>query len=463
MATATQTNDGNRTYLDEPFIPFSLTRIDDEHIRIFDGRAEQIIAVDCTAPRLPPDLIGAVMTGVAGDVARNVLDLHRLWGGIVAGATRAGPTDEALQQAYTQAYGPPQPAPVLVRLADVVAAPVQWLWEGRIAVGKTTMLAGDPGLGKSFLTLDMAARISTGMPWPDCPTLPNPAGGVVLLNCEDDLADTIRPRLDRMGADCTRITALAGVRTISGETGQMVERAFSLDRDVPRLEAAIRATPGCRLVIIDPITAYLGDADSHKNAEVRALLAPLGDLAARCGVAVVCVSHLNKGGGGAAIYRTMGSLAFVAAARAAWAVVKDRDDPAGNRRLVLPVKNNLGPDNTGLAYRLIDGAVEWEPDPITMTADDALASSGDGTPGPEPARRTHAVAWLRELLADGEMEVEEIRREAGHAGFAWRMLQRAAGELGVCRQRTAFGGPLTWRLAEAAIRANEAQVPPYTE
>jgi len=125
------------------------------------------------------------------------------------------------------------------------------------------------------------------------------------------------------------------------------------------------------LIVIDPITAYLGDTDSHINAEVRALLASLSEMAANVGAAVVCVSHLNKGGNSEALMRVTGSLAFVAAARAAFLVTKDQED--GNRRLFLPMKNNVANDQTGLAFAvqatqvpspagLIETArVVWEP------------------------------------------------------------------------------------------------------
>ena len=107
---------------------------------------------------------------------------------------------------------------ITTRLSEVTPQRIEWLWPGRFALGKLTLLSGDPGLGKSFVTLDMAARISNGVPWPDSPTVPNPRGSVVLLSAEDDLADTIRPRLDAAGADVERITAIEGVRFYSSET-----------------------------------------------------------------------------------------------------------------------------------------------------------------------------------------------------------------------------------------------------
>jgi putative DNA primase/helicase len=145
------------------------------------------------------------------------------------------------------------------------------------------------------------------------------------------------------------------------------------------LEEVLAAHPACKLVNIDPISAYLDGTDSHTNAAVRGLLAPLAELAAKFKVAIVAVSHLNKGGGQtSAMYRITASLAFVAAARAVYAVIKDKDDEG--RRLMLPVKNNLSADRTGLAYRIgtaTNGAprIKWEREPVTVSADEAMAKA----------------------------------------------------------------------------------------
>jgi putative DNA primase/helicase len=330
--------------------------------------------------------------------------------------------------------------PIIVRLADVKPEPLRWLWPGRIALGKLTMIAGDPGLGKSFLTLDIASRLSTGTPWPDAVGQENPSGGAVLLSAEDDIADTIRPRLDAAGADVARIIALRAV-----QQGEGAARMFNLATDLSALDAAIQRCTGCRLVVVDPITAYLGKTDSHKNADIRGLLAPLSDLAARHGIAIVAVSHLNKSGAGPAMYRTMGSLAFVAAARAAWAVVRDPDDNA--RRLLLPVKNNLAPDAGGLAYSLRDSALDgipsiaWESQPVSITADEVLSIPGGGD---ERTGREDAAEWLRVALADGPMKATDVKRQAKQNSIAERTLNRAKTTAGVQTKREGFGPGATW-------------------
>jgi hypothetical protein len=427
------------------FLPFSLTLVKPPGtFRLFTGEDERLVEinVDAAGSTLEQGKLLKVLWALRGiQGMSDVHDVKRAMMAVQAGMQRVGPEDEELYRACL--ISDPEPRPVLIPLDDVTATEVEWLWPDRVAVGKVSMLAGDPGLGKSFLTLDMAARVSTGSPWPDCPDFVNKAGSVVLLNCEDDLSDTVRPRLDRAGADCTRIVALHGVLNVNRE-GKTSERSFSLDCDIPRLDRAIRKVPGCRLVVIDPITAYLGQADSHNNAEIRALLAPLAEMANHRRVAVVCVSHLNKGAG-PAMYRTMGSLAFVAAARSAWAVIKDKDDPL--RRLVMPIKNNVGPDDTGLAYRLIDDRVQWERDPVAGTAEEVMRANEITEPDHEPVGQTSAGNWLQGLLAAGPMLALEIRRQAGEAAIPLRTLERAKKRLGVQAYRQEITGPWYWRLA----------------
>ncbi|MFH1109895.1 MAG: AAA family ATPase [Planctomycetota bacterium] len=341
--------------------------------------------------------------------------------------------------------------PVVVRLADVQPQPVEWLWLDRIARGKLTLVAGDPGLGKSFLTLDFAARVSSGTPLPDRRDEPIPPAGVVLLSAEDDVADTIRPRLDAAGAEVSRINAIQGVEWRDGTTGKTSQRSFNLERDLPALEQAIQQTPDCGLVIIDPITAFLGKVDSHKNAELRGLLAPLAELAARHKVAVVAVTHLNKNEGIRALYRAMGSLGFVAAARAVWLVVPDANDP--ERRLFLCAKNNLAAHLPGLAYRLepqgTAAVVAWEAEPVTVTADEALAALI--RQGEERSKgKTEASAdWLRGQLKDGPVPMRTIETRAQDAGMTWPSVRRAKDRLHVAALKTSFGGGWVWALPTA--------------
>ena len=364
-----------------------------------------------------------------------------------------------------EAYEPTAPfTPILKTLGDVNPEPIRWLWPGRIAIGKLTLLAGDPGLGKSFITLDLAARVSRGDGWPHCPTATGEPGGVVLLSAEDDLADTIRPRLDAAGADVKRIAALTAVTRFDADSGQHREHPFNLAKDLAVLEQAIARVPDCRLVVIDPISAYLGGTDSHKNAEIRGLLAPLSQLASRYAVAVLAVTHLRKGDG-QAIYRAMGSLAFIAAARAGYCVTHDHEDTSGRRRLMLPMKNNLGEDRTGLAYRLMAPSsgipsTAWESEPVTLSVDEALNDNGQGQGHDNGApERDEAAKWLRETLADGPLEAKTVYTQARQDGVAKRTLDRAKRGLRVIAYREGFGadGSWLWKLPQAPDRHIEAE------
>lgn len=359
---------------------------------------------------------------------------------VIAGATR----EDFMALIEATKPVPPEPLngdPIIVRLDEVVPEAVDWLWCGRVARGKLTLIAGDPGLGKSFLTLDMAARVSTGAGWPDDPGQRMEPAGVVLMNAEDGTADTVVPRLIAAGADLTRIIVVDGVKD------RHASRAFNFERDLEALRRAILSVPGCALVVIDPVSAYLGGVDSHKNADVRGLLAPLASLASERGVAVVLVTHLNKSGGTPALYRAMGSLAFAAAARSAFVVAKDKSDE--DRRLMLPMKSNLSADTGGLAFRLAgreDGlppAIEWESEPIHATADDALAHE---PPERGRTRREKAAEWLRELLSGGVMPAIEVLARAKDAGHSKRTIERAVEELHVRKRKDGMNGGWVWEL-----------------
>ena len=158
--------------------------------------------------------------------------------------------------------------------------------------------------------------------------------------------------LEAAGADLDRVYILDAVREPNRD-GTSTTRPFNLTADIERLGELAEKLGDVVLIVIDPITAYLGHVDSHRNAEVRAALAPLAAMAAESGAAVVCVSHMTKAGGTEALLRVMGSLGFVAAARGAYLVAKDPEDET--RRLFLPMKNNLAEDRGGLAFRVRGG------------------------------------------------------------------------------------------------------------
>lgn len=339
----------------------------------------------------------------------------------------------------------------------IEAKPMDWIWKGRIARGKVTWIAGHPGLGKSQASLSFAAVVSTGGTWPVDRTRCEP-GNVVLLSAEDDPADTIRPRLEAAGADLKRCHVLETVCDYDHD-GAQYSRAFSLQTDLTHLGALLSELGDVALVIIDPVSAYLGDTDSHKNAEVRALFAPLAELATKFDVAVLCIDHLSKSRNAEALMRVNGSVAFVATARAAWLVTRDPDQK--ERRLFLPLKNNFGNDQSGLAfgleqYRLPSGIetcrVVWEAEAVTVTADEALAPAEDPD---ERSTLEEAKEFLRGLLADAPIPAKRVYAEGRGAGYSERTIRRAQQALNIDAYREGFGkhGGWFWSLAPKA--ANE--------
>jgi len=341
-----------------------------------------------------------------------------------------------------------RPIPLMVRLDTVTPENIEWLWHRRIAIGKVNLLVGDPGLGKSLVSLDWTARVTTGRAWPDGAVNSAP-GGVVLLSFEDDVADTIRPRLDAAGADVSRVVLLQGISTYDPNSKNTVVRPFDLQRDIAALGEAVTQTPDCRLVVVDPISACLGQTDSQNNAEVRAALVPLTEIAQKCRVAILGVTHLSKANG-PAIYRAMGSLAFVAAARSVWVVTKDRQEPIN--RLVLPLKNNLAPDVEGMSYQVVelDGqpVLSWSKNPVTVTVDEALAPEIKSA---RVVKHREVEDWLRELLSHGPVSADEIHDRAKGAGHSIYVLRSAKDALGIVPYREGFGRGAVWYWRLPAI------------
>lgn len=365
----------------------------------------------------------------------------------------AGGTREALKEMASDtpplAAAPSGPLPVLVTLADVEPEEVSWIWTGRVARGKLTLLDGDPGTGKSTLALNLAAAISTGgiLPGGDRVT---PAD-VVILSAEDGAADTIRPRIDAAGGDPRRIHLLTAVLTSEGE------EAPDLCSHIPIIRAAVERTKAA-LVIIDPLMAYLGpDVNSHRDQDIRRTLSPLSKMAEETGTALVVVRHLNKSAGGQAIYRGGGSIGIAGAARVVLLVAKDPEDE--DRRILAVVKNNLAKFPESLAFRLQGvghvARVEWDSEPVSYTADELLAVSvqdPDGQEEKEEKKSAKALAtdWLAELLLSGPVPYTEIQQHAKPAGFTMATIRRAKDTLGVISDKKGYGaeGAWEWRLPE---------------
>ncbi len=338
--------------------------------------------------------------------------------------------------------------------------PVEWLWPGRIAIGKTTLIGGDPGLGKSQLSIFIASTITQPGEWP-CKEGRSPKRSVIMLSAEDGVADTIVPRLMAADADRDKVKIVTAVHQEDG-TGR---RIFNLTQDLDALEALITKLGDVGLVVIDPVDAYIGgNVDSHKNAAVRAVLEPISEMADRLGVAILALTHFSKQLGGKTIYRFIGSIAHIGAARVAFAVVADPDDKT--RVLLLHAKNNLAPTQKGLAFRIeqhlvgnnnvVGSSIFFEPEYVTnVSADEALAvenSAGSVT------AKDEAAEFLLDVLGKGRMKIQDIEAMARSAGLLRdnqqlrqaKPFRTARSELGVVFSRDGFGpgAPCYWSLPD---------------
>jgi len=321
-----------------------------------------------------------------------------------------------------------------VNLSDVESEQVQWLCQGRIPLGKLTILDGDPGLGKSSIALDIAARLTRGAPMPgdtvgelqDCRT-----GVVVLMTAEDGLGDTIRPRLEAAGAVLERIVALKSMRLTDER-----RRPLAMPMDIPAI-AKIVKDANAKLVIIDPLMAYLDESVSaHNDQSIRRALLPLSEMAEQTGAAVLVIRHLNKQPGKNALYRGGGSIGIIGAARSGLLVVKDNDAP--HQRLLGVSKCNLCKKPPTLRYELTTPSsassgspkVHWLSEcdtPIEEYLDaEANSTERDGT--------SEGVEFLKARLQAEPIPATQLFEEAAKLEIGKDMLKRAKKKLGVLSQ-----------------------------
>jgi AAA domain-containing protein len=257
---------------------------------------------------------------------------------------------------------------------------------------------------------------------------------VILMSAEDGLSDTIRPRLEDMGADLTRVVALRGLVDEQGR-----ERPLTL-ADLDVIEAAILEHQPV-LVIIDPIIAYVAGKDANKAHEVRSLLAPLAALAEKYQTAIIAIRHLNKNAT-KATYRGQGSIDFLAACRSAFVVGEDPQD--SSRKVLCHTKSNLGPKTPSLTYTITDGRFQWGEE-TSLTAEQVLAVPVDSG---EKTKLADAQNVLEDMLSNGPMSSLEAEKEARQAGISSATLKRARHALGVIAKKSSFGGGWTWTLPE---------------
>ena len=316
--------------------------------------------------------------------------------------------------------------------------------------GKLTIIDGDPGYGKSALTTDFAARVTVGRLWPD--GAPCEDGGVVLMNAEDGLADTIRPRIEAAGADPLRVLALATEPDKNG-----VDRFLSIPEDIPIVERGIERV-GAVLVVVDPLMAFLSSrVNANNDQEVRRALAPLAAMAERTGAAVVVVRHMNKTAGTNTLYRGGGSIGIIGAARSGLVVAPHPEDDS--RRVLAPLKHNLSEPAPSLVFSIAtaeNGAarVEWKGETV-LGADQLLRMPVDDE---EKSALDEAMEFLVDELGMHPVTAKKVQKDARDAGISERTLNRAKRRLGVRSERESDGS-WTWVMPRSDEEEKDGQPP----
>ena len=298
----------------------------------------------------------------------------------------------------------------LIHMSEIESEEVSWLWYPFIPYGKLTIVQGDPGDGKTTFVLNVAAKLSKAEALDETMKCEEPIH-IIYQTAEDGLADTVKPRLEKAGADCTRISVID-------------ESDKSLSMADERLEEALQRT-NAKLLILDPIQAYLGGGmDMNRANEARDMTKRLGVLAEKYKCAIVLIGHMNKAAGNKAAYRGMGSIDFYAVARSVLLVGRIEGEP--ELRALVQIKNNLAAFGHSKAFRLSENGFEWIGD-YEITADEVL-----GGIAPKTNKTEQAKELLRELAEEKSMlPSNEIIELAKQENISKRTLENAKKELGI--------------------------------
>ena len=298
----------------------------------------------------------------------------------------------------------------IIRMSDVELTPVEWLWKPYLPFGKLSVLQGNPGEGKTYFAMHLAAACTNGKLLPNMERME--PFNVIYQTAEDGLGDTVKPRLIEAGADLDRVLVID-------------DSDVQLTLSDERIEKAI-VENNARLVIIDPIQAYLGsDVDMNRANEVRPIFMRLGQVAQRTGCAILLIGHLNKAAGMQSLQRGLGSIDIAAAVRSVMFIGKLKHDPT--MRILTHEKSSLAPPGVSLAFSLGDeGGFRWVGE-YDITADEMLS-------GIEPQRETktqQAKDLICTLLAGGKQVLsEDIDKAALERGIPGRTVRDAKRELG---------------------------------
>lgn len=341
---------------------------------------------------------------------------------------------------------------IVVNGASLHPQPISWLWNGYLARGKMTLLAGEPGTGKTTICMSIAATVTQGGTWPDGTKAE--AGNVVIWSGEDDPSDTLIPRLLAAGGNSENVYFVKDV------VAEGKKRGFDPARDIPALEEKCQQIGNVRLIIVDPIVSAVS-GDSHKNTETRRALQPLVDLAANVGATLLGITHISKGKPGSNPAQwVIGSVAFTAVARVVLLAGKVQRDSSDDLRVFVRAKSNIGPDDGGFEYRveqcepivgIQSSYTEWG-DEVSGSANELLRDQ-EKTEGRGSSAVASARVFLAGLLGAGDIQAKAVEADAEQAGIALRTLRRASDALHVEKYK-GKDGKWYWRLPELANMAN---------
>ena len=313
----------------------------------------------------------------------------------------------------------------LITMSDVEPMPVNWLWYPFIPYGKIVLVQGDPGDGKTTFVLAVAALLTNGMAMPETTNKVKPQT-VIYQTAEDGLADTIKPRLIEVGANCKRVVVI-------DESEQPLSLADN------RIEQAIIKTKA-KLLILDPLQAYLGvDVDMHRANEIRPIFKNLASVAERTDCAILVVGHMNKMTSHTkGMYRGLGSIDIAAAVRSILLVGRDKEHE--NTRVMAHLKSSLAPEGTAIAFELDESGFRWV-GKYEMSIEELLYGI---SPSIEPTKETQAITLITELLKKGEMPSMEIYNRLAEYGISKRTAENAKSKIGIVstKKSTAW----TWKL-----------------
>jgi AAA domain len=327
---------------------------------------------------------------------------------------------------------------------------IKWLWPRRVPLGKLTLFVGVPGGGKSLAAGDVAAKLSTGRNWFDAENLFQPSETLMLVG-EDDIEDTTIPRLQAAGADLKKIHFLKSVITEEGNGKTAEEREFQFDKDLAQIEEFLQTHSKVRLIVVDPVSNYMGSAKMNSEQEVRSVLIPLKNLAERMNVALIGIMHLNKKTETDAINRVGGAMAFVGVARMAYLFQEANEQQKENgylqdQHFMVLLKGNITKKSDGLVYEIaarpvnIEGSPEFMPyikftSTTTKSADGVLQPKSDTT-GRPPSEITKAKEWLKDFLKEGRQLSSDVKKSGKElANLTSTTLDRAKVELGVMAEQ----------------------------